>query len=398
MVAKATGVAGFGQAAEDREAAHVFLVGHPVGHSASPALHAAAYDRLGLSCTYDLADCPAADDARAFIARGRYAALNVTTPHKATALACADRRTVAAYLAGGANLLVRVGNRLVADNVDGLGCVRFLQRQGADVAGAVVAVCGTGPTARAIMHACLMEGAAQVWLVSRSYDRALQTLAGYLDALAAIDRDERVSASGRPQGGLPAGLAPSLELLGTDAFPLTEDTGSEDVIADAFPDDSRATASGPVECAPWVSAPRVTTAQVPTALRASDALRACDYGSGAAVLARADVVVNATTLGMRAGDPPPFDPGLLSHSQTVMDAVYAQGDTALVTGARQRGCAAFGGAGMLVAQAQVGVIAIAAVAGGAQAAGRARVDRGLFAAMARAAGFAQLAEGSPRAT
>ena len=54
---------------------------------------------------------------------------------------------------------------------------------------------------------------------------------------------------------------------------------------------------------------------------------------------------------MNPGDPAPFDVELLSASHVVLDVVYGHGETALMAGARARGCAAYDGVGMLVGQA-----------------------------------------------
>ena len=63
----------------------------------------------------------------------------------------------------------------------------------------------------------------------------------------------------------------------------------------------------------------------------------------------ADLLVNATTVGMRPGDPPLIDPSRLRRGTLVYDLVYHR-DTALVRAARRRGCVAAGGASMLLYQ------------------------------------------------
>jgi shikimate dehydrogenase len=70
----------------------------------------------------------------------------------------------------------------------------------------------------------------------------------------------------------------------------------------------------------------------------------------AELVAAADVVVNATPLGMR-GEAPPFDPALLHPGQLVYDTVYHPAETALLAAARARGVSAANGLGMLVHQA-----------------------------------------------
>jgi len=89
--------------------------------------------------------------------------------------------------------------------------------------------------------------------------------------------------------------------------------------------------------------------------RASVALSASlsvgDYERGACSIAQADLIIDATPLGMRPGDPAPFDTSLLTADQVVLDVVYGHGETALLTAARAAGCTAFDGFGMLVGQA-----------------------------------------------
>ena len=80
-------------------------------------------------------------------------------------------------------------------------------------------------------------------------------------------------------------------------------------------------------------------------------LSAGDYESGASSIEQADLIVDATPLGMRPGDPAPFDTSLLAANQVVLDVVYGHGETALLAAARAADCTAFDGFGMLVGQA-----------------------------------------------
>ena len=68
-------------------------------------------------------------------------------------------------------------------------------------------------------------------------------------------------------------------------------------------------------------------------------------------VAAADLVVNATSLGMAPGDPLPVDPDALHAGQVVADLVYHPAVTPLLGEARARGATAVGGLGMLVHQA-----------------------------------------------
>ena len=176
---------------------HAYVLGHPVAHSKSPAMHNAVYRKCGLDWEYGLADCATEDAARAFLAQGDWRALNITMPYKPLALEVADASSAAALIARGANVLIRnADGALIADNTDGAGCIAFLQRCGVRFAGARVVVCGTGPTAVSIMHACACTQASGIALLSRDEQRAIDALGCYVDALGqAIDGSPRFSAA-----------------------------------------------------------------------------------------------------------------------------------------------------------------------------------------------------------
>jgi shikimate dehydrogenase len=98
------------------------LVGHPVSHSLSPAIHGAAYTELGLDARYELVDGP--DEAAVgrvvdAVRSGTIAGANVTVPWKQVALRLADRADPSASEVGAANTLVRgPAGQVVAHNTD----------------------------------------------------------------------------------------------------------------------------------------------------------------------------------------------------------------------------------------------------------------------------------------
>ncbi len=300
-----------------------YLLGHPVSHSKSPVMYRAAFEALGLDWTYELLDCSDGGDARALIEARDYLFLNITMPHKPLAFKCATHPTAAASLARGANLLVVEEGGLFADNTDGVGCTDYLQRRGCGFSGARVAVCGTGPTACAILHAAAAAGAARAALIGRDGSRAQARLDGYRAAASEL--------AGEPSSA----AGPFAQMALDEPLPPSE-------------------------------------------------FAAFSYDAASDELARADLIVDATSLGMNESDPAPFDTALLSPRQTVFDVVYGHGETALVKAARALGCAVYDGEGMLVAQA-VAVMRRVCAACGVSAG-----DADLFAVMARAAGFSAL--------
>jgi shikimate dehydrogenase len=98
------------------------LLGHPVAHSMSPAIHEAAYRELGLSHRYELLDTPdlaALEAAVAGVRSGAIAGANVTVPWKREALGLADVQAPSAAAVFAANVLCRdAQGRVVAHNTD----------------------------------------------------------------------------------------------------------------------------------------------------------------------------------------------------------------------------------------------------------------------------------------
>jgi len=234
------------------------VIGHPVAHSLSPALHNAAFAAGRLDWTYVAFDVApgaagAALDAMRTLGIG---GLSVTMPHKEDVAAAVDELAPAAAALRSVNTVVRDGDRLVGHSTDGDGFVDWLGASAVPVAGAVVAVVGAGAAARSVVDALGRAGTDAIVVVNRTPGRAA--------AAAALAASARV--------------------------------GTADDIA------------------------------------------------------RADIVVNATSVGM-GGDELPFDAGLLHEAQVVADLVYHPLETALLRTAAAAGCRVVDGLGMLVHQA-----------------------------------------------
>jgi shikimate dehydrogenase len=239
------------------------VIGHPVRHSLSPALHNAAFAATGLDWAYlafDVAEGHAPDALAAMRTFG-LGGLSVTMPHKAAVAAAVDECSPAAAALGAVNCVVPRGGRLVGENTDGGGFLDALLDVGSfSPEGRRCVVLGAGGAARAVVLALADAGAADVAVVNRTVARA--------EVAAAL-----AGRRGR--------------------------TGTADEVADA------------------------------------------------------DLVVNATSLGMAgAGDGAlPCDPARLGPGQVVVDLVYEPLDTPLLVAARARGAEARDGLGMLLHQA-----------------------------------------------
>ncbi len=137
------------------------VIGDPVEHSASPALHRGFLDAAAIAGTYEAIRVRAGEGARAIedLRAAGYTGLNVTTPLKEEAFARADVRDPIARATGAVNTLI-LGSTIRGYNTDGIGTIGALASAGLiDVAGRHILVLGAGPTARAAVAALSRAGA-----------------------------------------------------------------------------------------------------------------------------------------------------------------------------------------------------------------------------------------------
>jgi shikimate dehydrogenase len=237
------------------------VIGDPVRHSLSPALHNAAFDALGLDWAFLAFEVPAGSGGAAVEAMRTLGidGLSVTMPHKADVARAVDRLSPVAEQLGAVNTVVRRGGVLVGESTDGEGFVTALRRdEGFDPAGKRCLVVGAGGAARAVVAALAQAGAAEVVVAGRTHEKVA--------AAAAL-------AGNRGRAG------------------AVEEAGA------------------------------------------------------------ADLVVNATPVGM-GGDPGlPVDPDLVGPGQVVADLVYHPAVTPLLEASRARGAVVVNGVGMLIHQA-----------------------------------------------
>jgi shikimate dehydrogenase len=170
------------------------LLGYPVGHSRSPAMHNAAFRALDMDWRYEaIAVEPERFEplVRSLPEQG-FVGANVTIPHKLRALQVADSASDRARAVGAANTLTFASGRIAADNTDVIGFLAALaERAPGAPAGMKALVLGAGGAARAVVHALLLEDADEVSVWNRHPERARELVrelgaagAGALTAVA----------------------------------------------------------------------------------------------------------------------------------------------------------------------------------------------------------------------
>lgn len=160
----------------------VGLIGWPVSHSVSPAMHNAAFAERGLDWRYvPLPVDPALPGAVGDAVRGMRAmglrGINVTVPHKQAVLPFLDHIEPAAQAMRAVNtILVEANGSLTGDNTDAPGFIADLRAHGVEPGKARVLVLGAGGSARAIVYGLAQAGAQHITVANRSEARAVQLL------------------------------------------------------------------------------------------------------------------------------------------------------------------------------------------------------------------------------
>lgn len=141
------------------------VLGYPVSHSRSPAMHTAALAELGLGRSWSYEAIEVAPDGFEPLVRSlpddRFAGVNVTVPHKLAALALADAASPAAREIGAANTLSFADGEVRAENTDAAGLLAAIGEQ---LDGRRALVFGAGGSARAAAWGLRSAGAAvSIW-------------------------------------------------------------------------------------------------------------------------------------------------------------------------------------------------------------------------------------------
>jgi shikimate dehydrogenase len=147
----------------------LLLIGWPVGHSRSPAMHRAALAAHHLDGSYELLPAPPEDLVEAVEVLRQdpdVAGFNVTVPHKQAMLTLVDHVEPLAKQIGAVNTVVRNGAMLVGANTDAEGFVRALREAGGDPT-APALVLGAGGAARAVIAGLARAGAARIDVAAR---------------------------------------------------------------------------------------------------------------------------------------------------------------------------------------------------------------------------------------
>jgi len=169
----------------------VILIGHPLGHSVSPAFQNAAFAASGIDARYALADV-LPDELERIVASLRADSLlgaNVTVPYKRAVIPFLDALSDEARALGAVNTIVNHAGRLTGLNTDVPGFAADLRAQDVAAQGRVVVLLGAGGAARAVAAALAAMGVGHLAIANRSIARAREITDQYPTVCTAYTLD-----------------------------------------------------------------------------------------------------------------------------------------------------------------------------------------------------------------
>lgn len=182
-------------------ARRAFVVGHPVAHSRSPAIHGFWLSQHGIEGSYERIDV-APEELAGFLAGlpdGPLIGGNITIPHKEAALAAGLEADETARAIGAANTVWIEEGRVRATNTDAYGFAASLDQ---DAPGwrrsRIATILGAGGAARAVLHALATAGIRDIRVVNRNLERAYRLAESFGAGISVHgweDVDEALSAS-----------------------------------------------------------------------------------------------------------------------------------------------------------------------------------------------------------
>lgn len=147
----------------------ICLLGDPVSHSISPAMHNLAFETLGLDYVY-LAfktNIEEFDHTVATLKQIGARGFNCTMPCKRIAAQCCDELSPAARLMNSVNTVVIEDDKLIGHNTDGIGYMRSVIDAGHNIIGKQMTLLGSGGASSAIMTQAALDGVSKINVFAR---------------------------------------------------------------------------------------------------------------------------------------------------------------------------------------------------------------------------------------
>jgi shikimate dehydrogenase len=196
------------------------LIGAPIAHSASPAMHEASAKARGFRCFYHLIEVADADEARLRmmlqgLAALKFTGVNVTFPYKEAVTPLLDELAPSAVEVGAVNTIAVRDGILVGFNTDCSGFARALKRIVGDVTGQAIALIGAGGVGKAIGVALKDAGAGDIRIFDRENGKAAalaKALSPVAAARACVSAEEALDGADGLVNATAVGMLPSRDM------------------------------------------------------------------------------------------------------------------------------------------------------------------------------------------
>ena len=193
------------------------LLGAPIAHSASPAMHERAAEALGVRCHYQLIEIAGAgrEQLKVLLDGVRwlgFAGINVTFPYKEAVVELLDELSPGAARIGAVNTVVVRDNRLIGHNTDTSGFARAVSPLVTSSAHGAVALIGAGGVGKAIAFALAGLGVIELRIFDSDHAKAAQLAAqleGHAKATIAPGVEDALRGAAGVVNASPVGMLPS---------------------------------------------------------------------------------------------------------------------------------------------------------------------------------------------
>jgi shikimate dehydrogenase len=193
------------------------LLGAPIAHSASPAMHERAAEALGLRCHYQLIEIEGAgrEQLKVLLDGVRwlgFAGINVTFPYKEAVVDLLDELSPGAARIGAVNTVVVRDNRLIGHNTDTSGFARAISSFVTASPRGAVALIGAGGVGKAIAFALAGLGVAELRIFDRDHAKATQLAAqleGHVKVTVAPGVEDALRGVAGVVNASPVGMLPN---------------------------------------------------------------------------------------------------------------------------------------------------------------------------------------------
>ena len=153
---------------------HFAIIGNPIEHSLSPAMHQWVFDRLKIDAEYEKIKVEE-DELPTIIQKmikGELDGINITIPHKESIMKDLDEINPRAKSIGAVNCILKSGSKIIGNNTDWYGFSMAMKNNNINPLDREVIILGAGGSAKSILYALRQMGVKKIFLLNRSIEKA----------------------------------------------------------------------------------------------------------------------------------------------------------------------------------------------------------------------------------